>query len=304
MSSQARQDTIVPDYRRPAALLVPHYDSTIRHVLEGIATFAARVIGVVLLSRDPDLTRAFVAAQPHRDRFSVVTAPYDTPWLRDRSPFAVRTADGYRWRVTRLNPMERPLDDVLFTRISRRPLEEVPIVLPQGNVVAGPRGVTITTRRVLDDNRGTDEATLKAAMRRLGVRRWIISRTFASEMTGHADLYVRFLHARLLAVAWSETLAADREVAAELEARVRGALPEIEILKLPLRSEGPLYASPLNWIHVGRTVLVPRYPLTMSTDIEAIDRALVRRGFRVDFVDSPTLEYGGSLHCLTAAVYV
>jgi agmatine/peptidylarginine deiminase len=283
---------------------VPHYHSTILDVLEGIATFAARVIGVVLLSRDPDLTRAFVAAQPHPERFSVVTAPYDTPWLRDRSPFAVRVGNGHRWLVTRLHPMERPLDEVLFTRISRRPLDEVPIVLPQGNVVAGPGGVTITTRRVLDDNRDADEATLKAAMRRLGVRRWIVSRTFAGETTGHADVYARFLHTRLLAVAWSETLAADREVAGELEARVRGALPDIEVLKLPLRSEGPLYASPLNWVHVGRTLLVPRYPLTPPADVDAIQGALGRRGFRVDFVESPTLEFGGSLHCLTASVYV
>ena len=135
-------------------------------------------------------------------------------------------------------------------------------------------------------------------------RSTIQRRTFAAETTGHADLYARFLHSRLLAVAWSETLAADREVAEELEARVRRALPGIEILRLPLRSQGPLYASPLNWVHVGRTVLVPRYPLTTPADVDTITRSLGGHGFRVELVDSPTLEFGGSLHCLTASVYV
>jgi hypothetical protein len=86
--------------------------------------------------------------------------------------------------------------------------------------------------------------------------------------------------------------------------RVSRALPGIEILRLPLRSDGSLYASPLNWVHIGRTVLVPRYPLTTTADIDTIRRSLGRHGFRAQFVDSPTLEFGGSLHCLTASIYV
>src|SRR5688500_17875394 len=99
----ARQGTIVPDYRRPAALMVPHYECAIRPVLEAIAAFAARTIGVVLLSGDPERSRAFVAAQPRRERFSVVSAPFDSPWIRDRSPVVVRDARGaLRWVVTRM----------------------------------------------------------------------------------------------------------------------------------------------------------------------------------------------------------
>ena len=91
-------------------------------------------------------------------------------------------------------------------------------------------------------------------------------------------------------MAWSETLAEDRDVAMDLEARVTGALPGIEILRLPMRSEGRHYASPLNWVQIGRTLLVPRYALTPPDDSELID--------------SPTEEFGGSLHCLTASIHV
>jgi hypothetical protein len=155
----------------------------------------------------------------------------------------------------------------------------VPIVLAHGNIVAGPRGVAVTTNRVLADNPGTDVASLSAAVRRLGIRRWIIVRSFAGEMTGHTDVYARFLRPGLLAVAWSETLPEDRDVAVELEARVGRALPDIEIVRLPMRSDGHHYASPLNWVQVGRTLLVPRYALTAAADTERIARALRGAGF-------------------------
>lgn len=284
--------------------MVPHYRSTILTVLEAIAAFAARVIGVVLLSSDPEFTRAFVATQPHPERFSVVTAPFDSPWLRDRSPVAIRQGGGYRWAVTRLTPMNRPLDDVLFSRISRPRLDTVPIVLAHGNIVAGPRGVALTTDRVLADNPGADVASLSPAVAQLGIRRWIIVRSFAGEMTGHTDVYARFLRPGLLAVAWSETLAEDRDVATDLEARVIRALPGIEILRLPMRSEGRHYASPLNWVQIGRTLLVPRYALTPPDDTERIARSLRGAEFKSEFIDSPTEEFGGSLHCLTASIYV
>jgi agmatine/peptidylarginine deiminase len=284
--------------------MVPHYRSTILSVLEGIAAFAARVIGVVLLSSDPEFTRAFVATQPHPERFSVVTAPFDSPWLRDRSPVAVRDRRRYRWAATQLNPMNRPLDDVLFSRISRPPLDAVPIVLAHGNIVAGPRGVALTTDRVLADNPAHDVASLTAAVGRLGIRRWVIVKSFAGEMTGHTDVYARFLRPGLLAVAWSETLAADRDVAADIETRVRDVLPGIEIIRLPMRSEGHHYASPLNWVQVGRTLLVPRYALTPPDDTDRIARSLRAAGFTSQFIASPTEEYGGSLHCLTASIYV
>jgi agmatine/peptidylarginine deiminase len=301
---ERRSRTIVPDYRRPAALMVSHYNSSIRQVLEGIATFAARVIGVVLLSGDPERTRAFVAAQPRPERFSIVTAPFDSPWLRDRSPVAVRTAGSYRWVVTRFPPTDRPLDDVLFPRISRRRLAEVPLVLPQGNLVAGPRGLALTTERVLRDNAGAGAVVFRAAARKLGIRRWIVCRSFHAETTGHADLYARFLRPGLAAVAWSETCTDDRDVAADLERRLTRARPALRILRVPMRSEGSHYASPLNWVQVGSTLLVPRYPITPPADVDRTVRVLSRAGFRPELIDSPTAEFGGSLHCLTASLYV
>ena len=194
------------------------------------------------------------------------------------APLAIRQDGAYRWAV--------------------------PIVLAPGNVVAGPRGVALTTDRVIADNPDADVASLSAAVGRLGIRRWIVVRRFAAEMSAHTDVYARFLRPGVLAVAWSETLAEDRDVATDLEARVIRALPGIEILRLPMRSEGRHYASPLNWVQIGRTLLVPRYALTPPDDTERIARSVRGAGFKSEFIDSRTEEFGGSLHCLTASIYV
>jgi hypothetical protein len=92
-------------------------------------------------------------------------------------------------------------------------------------------------------------------------------------------------------------------VIADLEARVRCVRPEVEIVRLPMRSDGGLYASPLNWIQLDRTLLVPRYPLTPDADVARVTRDLRRAGFRATFIESSTAELGGSLHCLTASIF-
>ncbi len=74
---------IAPDYARPAALMVPHYRSTVRPFLEAIASAAAEHVGVILLANDPAKTPAFVSRQPLPERFSIVAGSYDTPWIRD-----------------------------------------------------------------------------------------------------------------------------------------------------------------------------------------------------------------------------
>ena len=119
----------------------------------------------------------------------------------------------------------------------------------------------------------------------------------------HVDRQVRFLSTRCAAVAWNESIAEDRERAEAVEAAVNAALPGIAVLRLPMRSAGSAYASPLNWLQFGRRLLIPRYDLTPAGDVERILRTLSDAGFAASFIYSPTLEQGGSLHCLTASVH-
>ncbi|RMD82251.1 MAG: hypothetical protein D6815_09675, partial [Candidatus Dadabacteria bacterium] len=151
---------IVPDYAAPAAVLVPHFYSDLTPLLEEIAVRTARTTGVILLTREPALTEAFLAVQPDRKRYRVVTAPFDSPWLRDRAPVAVRTRAGMRWFVPRYRYQGRPRDNRLFWRILARGHPVLPVpYLPGGNLVVGARGLVFVSRDVLRDN-GLDEPGL------------------------------------------------------------------------------------------------------------------------------------------------
>jgi agmatine/peptidylarginine deiminase len=294
---------IVPDYARPAALMVPHAPGDFSETLEAIAMAAARAVGVILLSPEPVATERFVARQPDPSRFTIVAAEFDSAWIRDRSPLPVRRRGGYKWVLPALQS-QRPRDDVLFQNIVARELEFLPLVLLGGNLVAGPKGVALSTRQVLEQNGLDDASALSLPGRTLGIRRWIVVPKFERELSGHVDVCTRFLSPRLLAVAWNEESTLDQETAKEIEDRVGAEIPGIQSIRFPLRAEGSLYASPVNWIQLGKLVLVPRYPITPATDLEVIEGKLLNAGFETCFVDSPTAQFGGSLHCLTASIFV
>jgi hypothetical protein len=294
---------IVADYRRPQALLVPHYPSTIQATLEAIAERTSPHCGVILLAQDPAYSQAFVASQAQPERFHIITAPYDTPWLRDRSPIAVRRGKTIEWILPQLDTPERPLDENLFQSITRKTLDKTTLCLPQGNLVAGPSGLAVVLLAA-GANETAWQQRLDEYKQPLGVKKWILAPAFDNEITGHADVHVRFLGTKLASIAWSENSREDREKAEYLQAKLSAALPSIHILRLPLRSDGPHYASPLNWLQFGRQLIIPRYELTPAADVRVIRERLQQAGFRTGFVFSPTLEYAGSLHCLTASIFV
>jgi N-dimethylarginine dimethylaminohydrolase len=145
---------------------------------------------------------------------------------------------------------------------------------------------------------------MKRRARQLGINRWIVFTAFTEEPTRHADLHVRFLSKNLAAVAWSLTSEKDRQLADELINQLKQTLPGIRIIRVPMRSEGSRYASPLNWIQLGTELLVPRYELTQEDDIAQTTALLSNEGFNPTYIESPTLDTGGSLHCLTASIYL
>jgi len=294
---------IVPDYARPSALMVPHYDATLIGLLEELAVAASRWIGVILLSGDPALSQAFVARQNRPQRFSIVAAPYDTPWIRDRAPIAVREAGGVGWILPRMIEADRPLDDRLFETISAKTLRPAPLAIAQGNLVAGPAGIAVSTTRVLRENR-IGEGALEALAPDLGVRHWIVFEPFPDEPTGHADVHVRFLNAHLMAVAWHRDDPTLQQRAIAIEDSVRAVRPGMRSLRVPLTREGKRYASLVNWIQIGRNLLLPTYDMTAADHFAEATRLLAEEGFHVHTVASPTLDLGGSLHCLTASVFV
>ena len=294
---------IVPDYTRPDALMVPHGGESSDDVLTCCAVTAAEHIGVILLSDDPLASRAFIDRQRYPQRFTIVSAELDTPWIRDRAPFAVSTASEYEWVLPKVPGDDRPMDSALFENISAQSLRVCPSFLSGGNLVAGPNGLALSTTQVLVENDCDNARALRDAGHALGIRRWLFFPPFREELSGHANVHVRFLAPDLFAVSWSMSREEDRRIAAEIEKVLGEVLPAARSLRIPMRSGGSRYASPVNWVQIDRDLLVPRFDMTSDEDCDSIRAILEGAGFRVHFVHSPTEQFGGSLHCLTASIY-
>ena len=284
--------------------MVPHYDCSILPLLEEMATKISAYCGVILLSGSPLLSEAFVAKQKHPVHFQIVTAAFDSPWLRDRSPFAVAIDTGVDWFVPDCPEMDRPHDDALFAKILAKSSQSLPIKpLSQGNIVVADRGWVFATSDILLES-GLGRNALDQHNGVLGISRWFVFEGFSQEKTGHADVHIRVLSSRLIAVAWNLSSAEDRSKIKKLIQMIRTYDSEMTILKIPIRSKGSHYASLLNWIQLGDELLLPRYTLTPQKDIHSATKLLEDHGYNVQFIHSPTLEEGGSLHCLSASVFV
>lgn len=296
--------TIIPDYEKPAAVMVAHFQCDLTPLLESIATAAAKTVGVILVTPDREFTNAFVAAQPNPDHFSIVTAPIDSPWIRDRSPIAIKRGKDIRWCVPQWEYESRPNDTVLFQRICAEQHSLTPIAyLPQGNLVTGHSGLAFMSKSILKKN-DLKAAQLTQFNSALGVRDWIVFDAFTRESTGHADVHVRVLKRHLYAVAWNLTSKRDRDKSEKIIAAVEQHDEKAEILKIPIRSKSSQYASTVNWLQLGNRLLIPRYSITPAEDVTQIDRLLAEYGFNTEFIYSPTLHIQGSIHCLTGSIYV
>ena len=294
---------IVPDYACPDALMVPHGGNNSNDVLTRCAVKAAEHIGVILLCDDPRGSREFIKHQRYPRRFTIISVELDTPWIRDRAPFAVNTANKYEWVLPKIPGDDRPLDSALFKNISAQSLPVCPRFLSGGNLVAGPNGLALSTTQALVENDWDNVQALRDAGYALGIRQWLFFPPFRKELSGHADVHVRFLGPDLFAVSWSLSQEEDRQIATEIEAVLGEALPTARALRIPMRSDGSRYACPINWVQIDRDLLVPRFDMTPDEDCDSIREILEGAGFRVHFVHSPTEQFGGSLHCLTASIY-
>ena len=295
---------IVPDYARPTALMVPHFVGDIRQTLEEIAAIASRHVGVILLSSDVDESARFVERQTIPDHFSIVAAPYDTPWIRDRSPVAIADGDGFRWILPQFSDDGRDLDAALFGSISARPVGKTDLIFAHGNLVAGPDGIGLSTSVILSDNGYSHADALKEAQNQLGIRDWILIPPFESEMTHHVDTHVRFLSSDLVAIAYDPDHQGDRRSVTHCIDELKKRIPNLTTLELPMTATPDGYASPVNWVQIGRLLIAPRYPETNAADLSATETVLKSAGFEPHFVHSPTATVGGSVHCLTASIFV
>ena len=294
----------VADYKTPAAIIVPYFKGTYINLFQELAREISIDCGVILLTNDKEYALEFIESLDNKEYFHIITATFDTPWIRDRMPFAVKTEKSIEWFLPEVEDMQRPNDDKLFLNIINKDFKRLPIrPLSLGNLIIGANGLAFATNDIFSS--GLSKEDLKVKSKELGISDWILFDSFKNEMTSHADLYIRVLSSNLIAVSWNLSSSSDRKVTKELIKKIKKNYnSKIDVIKIPIRSYKKEYASLLNWIQIGSKLIIPKYRLTREIDIKHTTRVLSEYGFRVKYLDSPTLKEGGSLHCLSATVFV
>lgn len=293
---------ILPDWALPDALCVPLWAFDIRATLEALGTAAADHVGVILITRDPGLAESFVAAQEVPDHFGIVIGGYDSPWLRDHAPIAVREGDGIVQVRPAMPETGRPNDTDLFATIMPQAREVTPLRLAGGNLIVGLGGLAVSTDNVLAENGCETVDDLAPMARQLGIRDWVIVPRFADDISGHSDLMLRFLGPDLCALCARKDDAVAAEITADLRETLIALRPGLRFVSLPAVAVGESFDSPLNWVQLGDHLLVPDFGVD---DPFAEDRAerLRQHGLHTVSIPTETGRLGGALHCLTASVF-
>ena len=295
-----RHSHAVADFILPQAVVIPHFNSDNTVLFESMIEAVIPHCGVIVLSNDPGFSRRFLSTVSPQEHYTLIQTRYDTPWIRDRSPMAVEKNGEICWITPIVSKMKRPSDDTLFFRITAKKTLESPIHgLAHGNLIVTGGGVAFSTSEIYDHTRRPQRY-----QKQLGIHRWIVFDRFTHESTGHADLYIRVLSPSLIAVAWNLSFREDRNKMQKLIYKIKRLHKQITVLKIPIRSKKEQYASLLNWIQLDTHIILPSYTLTRKTDKKKTKALLSKHGFTSRFIHSPTLKEGGSLHCLSASIFV
>jgi len=212
--------------------------------------------------------------------------PTSDVWVRDFGPTFVRSERGDIAVITNAYvPYEHPFqnaDDqfpIEFARQFGIPAYRLPIVVEGGNIVADGRGTIVMCDSVLDRNPQISEARLREIMEAyFGCQQLIILPSLAGEVTGHADMVVKFLDPETVAVAsadpsyhWSDTF---DEIANRLsQTRVDGGRTRLNVVRVPgvhTSKTNPKVWGYINALTVNRTVILPRYDLPSDAVAEKI----------------------------------
>ena len=253
--------------------------------------------------------------------------PTNDSWIRDHGAIFVQhtDAEGSTQRVAtdwgfnawggKYPPFD--LDDAVprhMARILDAPRVEGGMILEGGSIETDGQGTFLTTERcLLNPNRNPDldrEAIETLLRQRLGAQRvvWLDGDLVGDDTDAHIDNLARFLAPGVVAVA-VETNPDDPnfEPTQDTLARVRRALPEAEVVELPMPAplvvDGVrLPASYANFYVGNAVVLLPAYGGPAD---EAAARLLQTAypNREVVPVDAQSLIWGlGSFHCLSQQV--
>ncbi|MFM9976452.1 MAG: agmatine deiminase family protein [Sphingomonadaceae bacterium] len=296
-----------------------HYPSREKHHI----AFARAIVGAgaqaMILSderQDPNqLVDLLVRAGIERNGFMVLPSPVDDVWIRDYGPTFVKMADGtFTLIANPYVPGEHPYrkgDNAVSLAVGAAldlPVYRLPLTVEGGNLVSDGHGLMVTSTATLDRNPELSERDVASIMRHyFGCDRTHFIDALPGEVTGHADMVVRFIDRTTVVVAsapsghqWAR---AFDKIADSLAALPSSAGTPFTVLRLPLATSASSSAfwSYVNCTQVNGTTIVPTFGC--ETDASALDfyrKATGGPAIGLDFADFLV----GSAHCQSKEIPV
>ena len=262
-----------------------------------------------------ELYRILANAGLSPDMIDILEAPIDDVWIRDYGPTFVQKPDGKAVLVANpYAPAEHPYrkgDNCAALAIGSAlelPVYRLPLLIEGGNLVSDGRGLMITSTATLDRNPELSRADVAAIFQHyFGSERTEFIEALPAEVTGHADMTLRFVDEATVVVAsapsghrWSRYF---DDVALQI-AQIRQSSGEpFTIHRLPIavsKSYPTAFWSYVNCLQVNGTTIVPTFG--EPTDEVALEffRSLEKGSVvGIDFSDFLV----GSVHCQSKEIF-
>lgn len=300
-----------------------HMQSEQYEELCAIAAAAGRSMTLLVLTPDQigreHARRMLEAHQVDPSRIDFLTAPVDTPWIRDYGPLQVKAYDGSYVLVDTTSEVPAKAQEDTPQRVAshlRLGTVRAPLILDGGNLLSNGAGLCLTTTYTLDQNaeeHGLSPRRVESLIREyFGADEVVFLEPLQGEPTGHVDMFTTFVGPDTVIVGRYETShdpvnARILDANAERLARcVTASGPlRVERIVMPPRSD-ERWLTYTNVIHANERLLVPHYP-EMPETIERQVRETYRRllpGREIVPVSATALmRYEGGLHCATAQLF-
>lgn len=283
-------------------------------LIRAIVGAGARAIVLVSERHDQESLKTFLAAEGvDLSAIDLVHGPVDDVWVRDYGPTFIHSPNGPAIIANAYAPGEHPyrkgdnVSSFVIGAALQLPVYRLPLLIEGGNMVTDGHGLMVMTTAVLDRNPELSRDDVADIMRTyFGCDRMLLIETLPAEVTGHADMSLRFLSPHHVVVAsapkghrWAAAF--DRLAATLADTKAYDG-KQLKVDRLPIAisaADKNAFWSYVNCLQVNGTVIMPTFG--QGSDEQALAFYRQATGATVVGIDFSDFLVG-SAHCQTKEV--
>lgn len=283
---------------------------------------------IVIASNASSVSNQLQSAGVPLDNVEIITAPYNSVWIRDYGPWSVYHNDVDSLMIVDwiYNRPWRPQDDIIPTVLANHfslPIYEATVapydwIHTGGNNLRDGMGTNFSSELVLEENPGKTEAEIDAiAQAYLGASRYIKFPNLPYDLIHHIDMHMRFIDEETVIIGeYPEGVADGPQIEENIEYLVNEVPTAFgnpyRVIRIPMPPDGQGrypdnngdYRTYTNSIFVNGAILVPTYEERYDTTALRIYREALP-GYNVVGIDcNDIIPAFGAIHCITKLIGV